>query len=148
MGEDLLIEYYEPYAVRQDGDISIRTIAHSYRNVIAESTDYLNSTECMLNLQCLDNLEVNKVGSSTVLITVDDGTRWCTGTLLNNANFDGVPYLVTSSHNLEGDPNTWLFTFNLKSLNCFPSIANKGNYSISGAELIEVDADAECSCLS
>jgi lysyl endopeptidase len=142
LGEDLLIEYYEPYAVRQEGDISIRTIAHSYRNVIAESTDYLNSIECMLNLQCVNDLEVDKVGSSTVLITVDDGTRWCTGTLLNNANFDGVPYLITSSHNLEGDPNTWLFTFNLESLNCFPSIANKDNYSISGAELIEVDADS------
>lgn len=141
LGEDLLVEYYEPYAVRQEGSISIRTIAHAYRNTIAEASDYLASSECMQNLQCTGDQTISDNGTSTVLITVDDGTRWCTGTLLNNANFDGTPYVITSNHNLYGDPQTWLFTFNHASANCFPSIHNKNSFSISGAEIAEADAE-------
>ncbi len=138
-GENLLIEYYEPYAVRQEGVLSIRTIAHSYRNVVVEASDYLNSTECMMNIPCLNDESITQNASSTVLISVEDGTRWCTGTLVNNANFDGTPYVISSSHNLFGDPETWLFTFNFTSHNCYPSLHTKQSYSISGAELLEAD---------
>ena len=137
-GEDLLIEYYEPYAVRQEGEITIRTISHSYRAVNAQATDFLNSTECMLNTICLQEEGQREVSSSTVLLTVDDGSRWCTGTLVNNANFDGKPYLITSTHNLVGDPDSWLFTFKHSSANCSPSVQSRASYSLSGATLLEV----------
>lgn len=131
-GNAIVIEYYEPYRVRQQGDISIRSIAQVYKTTDPNIRESLEEYACLQNVACTDLIPQ---ASSTVLITVDEGTRWATGTLVNNANFDGKPFIITGSQNLWGDPETWLFTFNHQSSACFPSAIEKENKSISGAEI-------------
>jgi lysyl endopeptidase len=129
-GNAIVIEYYEPYRVRQQGDISLRSIAQVYKTTDPNIRESIEEYGCLQNVTCSDLIPQS---SSTVLMTVDEGTRWATGTLVNNANFDGKPYIITGSQNLWGDPETWLFTFNHQSSECFPSAIDKQNKSISGA---------------
>lgn len=146
-GEELIIEYYEPYAVRQEGYFSIRTIAHSYRNVDSQLNDMLPAISCNLNVSCYNEESYSDPAAATVMITVDDGTRWCTGTLLNNANFDGTPYVITSANCLYGDPSSWLFTFRYQSAECAPSLAGKYSHSVSGAKVLTTSEEAAITLL-
>lgn len=129
-GDVLVVEYYEPYASRHQGQLHIRTVAHQYR-IIEPSEEAFT---CNANMACSDP-EAQELGSAVALITTDDGTRWCTGTLVNNANFDGKPYLLTHAANLMGDPQAWHFSFRYESNACDEILLNRGSRSISGASL-------------
>ncbi|WP_306639652.1 T9SS type A sorting domain-containing protein [Sanyastnella coralliicola] len=141
-GEQIVVEYYEPYAVRQEGYLNIRTVAHTYREVDSELNDNTSLGECMVNVDCEVDEARQEQAASTVLITVDDGTRWCTGTLVNNANFDGTPYILTGDHCLYGDPSSWLFTFNYQARECDNSGAKQITQSISGAQVVTSNVEA------
>jgi hypothetical protein len=127
---DMIIEYYEPLSALNEGRLSLRSISQVYKPFDPAVLEALPNRSCMENASCYAE---DPTQSSTVLITVDDGTRWATGTLVNNANFDGKPYILTGSQNLWGDPASWLFTFNYASDQCSPSMVSSKILSISGA---------------
>lgn len=146
-GEDLIIEYYEPYVVRHDGRLSIRTVAHSYRTLDSAINSEDPNFTCLPNVACDDNPSLRDQASSVVLITLDDGTRWATGTLVNNANFDGKPYILTGDHCLWGDPSSWLFTFRFLSSECDQVVEGQRLKAISGADIVTTDIDASIALL-
>lgn len=139
-GDNLIIEYYEPFAVRDEGRLSIGTIAHSYRviNFGVEAEE----AACLLNIACENSGDLDDLSAATTLITVDEGTRYATGVILNNANYDGRPLLLTNISNLFGLPESWLFTFNFAGSECNTFDANRKFHSISGAEILEFSVDA------
>lgn len=130
-GDSLIVEYYEPYAVRHQGRLNIRTLAHTYRQPEVE----YSASICGFNPMCSEVESYAKSASSVVLINVDDGTRLSTGTLLNNTNYDGKPYVLMHSGSLIGDPGAWHFTFRYTALKCADTGATRVSYSLSGAEL-------------
>ncbi len=134
-GDSLIVEYYEPYAVRHQGRLNIRTLAHTYRQPDVEFEDAI----CGFNPICTEVEGYAKSASSVVLINVDDGTRLSTGTLINNSNYDGKPYLLMHSGSLIGDPNAWHFTFRYTTLKCANTGASRLSYSLSGAEVLTSD---------
>lgn len=134
-GDRIIIEYYEPYAVRHQGQLRVRTVAHTYRNV-----NYTSIEEtCSVQPACIGEKRLMDLGTSVVRMTVDDGTRHCTATLVNNANFDGKPYLITNASALIGDPNAWHFTFRKANASCQTSPVERATYSLSGASLRATD---------
>lgn len=137
-GDSLIIEYYEPYAVRHQGRLNIRTLAHTYRRPEVEFADDI----CGFNPVCSEVEQYAQSASSVVLVNVDDGTRLATGTLMNNTNFDGKPYVLMHSGALIGDPAAWHFTFRYTALKCDGIGANRVTYSLSGADLLVSDDDA------
>ncbi len=139
-GDNLIIEYYEPFAVRDQGRLSVRTIAHSYRPI--NHGVNLEEASCFVDMACLDESNSGDISSAITLITVDDGTRYATGVLLNNANYDGRPLLLTNAANLWGHPETWLFSFRFLNEECNEFNPNGKFRSIAGAEILEVNADA------
>lgn len=139
-GDELVLEYYEPFAVRQEGDIHVRTIAHSYRDVSAILQS--DVAACLQDVICEDDQQVKDLSRAVTLITVDEGTRHATGVMLNNANFDGTPYVLTNARNLWGDPESWLFTFNYRQNVCNGSSLKRADQSISGASIVEIDPNA------
>lgn len=142
-GEEIIIEYYEPFSRRNDGRLTLRTIAQAYRGMETSYRDSNPSSSCHVNARCPENSRWFEASSSTVLLTLGDGTRWASGVLLNNSSFSGRPLILTSYSALHGDPGAWVCTFNHTSLTCSPSSSSKLNMSISGARLLESDIDSD-----
>lgn len=107
-GSRLIIEYYEPYAYRGEGDFQIAYISHAYRN-IGDASQAISET-CF---QLFNNtLNAGRNSSASVLrMLVDNGQRIATATLINNTNYNGLPYVITSSTALIGQPAAWVFQF-------------------------------------
>lgn len=137
-GDRIIIEYYEPFAVRHQGQLRIRTIAHTYRTVHYNAGEEL----CSIQPACIGEKRLMDLGTSVVRMMVDDGTRYCTATLVNNANFDGKPYLLTTEASLIGDPNAWHFTFRKANASCQASPVERDSYSLSGAVLRGIDDES------
>ncbi len=137
-GSKLIIEYYEPYSGRGQGDIFISHITQGYKNLSA-SADQLGVCRQTLSNANGDRL-VNNLSASTALLLVDRGQRITTGSMLNNTRNDGKPLLLTSATSLLGDPENWVIVFGLNESNC----GNEQNIdcwdkALSGAEVLSVD---------
>lgn len=137
-GDSLIIEYYEPYAARHQGSLRVRTLAHTYRQPYF---DEQNQT-CGFNPTCEEVSAFREVSSSVALMTVDDGTRYCTATLVNNGNFDGRPFMLVNSNCMIGDPNGWHFTFRYATIQCEGQTGGRRSYSISGAQILSSDENS------
>lgn len=99
-GDELIIEYQEPANAAFHGKLKIGEVNHDYRNIKAyEPKDDHRLFWCMPPLACVqqDTAKYDDIGRSVVLIVINGETA-CTGTLINNTQNDGKPYLLTASH--------------------------------------------------
>lgn len=100
MGDELIIEYQEPANAEFSGRLVVGEVNHAYRELRGdEPRANTGSYYCMDNLVCDPNYDnqYEEVGRSVVMLMID-GTIACSGTLVNNTENDGVPYLLTASH--------------------------------------------------
>lgn len=148
-GDDVVIEYYEPKAVKGQGKLEVFKVVHGYRSVgnyeKLPDWDLNNSGDCHYDVNCdmpeINNLkEVNKKAIGLIIV---NGNSFCTGALINNTTNDGTPYFLTANHCAEGeDVSQWAFRFNWIRTNPICATNNTGapnsqNYyeTVSGAEL-------------
>ena len=126
-GEEIVVEYFEPATVKNQGRIHISGVNHAYRMVRnpKDTSDYGSSGACQVNVNCSPEGDGKaEQRDATLKILTTDGTSvgWCTGTVMNNSNFDGTPYLLTAFHCIEGSSssnlNQWVFYFNYQSSGC------------------------------
>jgi hypothetical protein len=146
-GDQIVLEYYEPYIVRQQGQLQIESIAHGYRDPLSVDPNAPSTIGCSENTACIEDPLLANAAASVVLITVDEGTHWCTGTLMNNGNFDGKPYVLANSNALLGDPASWHFTFRYRSNQCGGEAANVLNPSVSGSKILASHAPSSTALL-
>jgi hypothetical protein len=138
-GEELIIEYYEPNNVDFEGVLHISSIAHDYMNIFKllkeKSALFGNSGACNVNVNCEDDVLWQTLKHSVCKITYNG--RLCSGTLINNTNNDGHPYLLTANHciNNEFDANSAIFYFNFESPNCINEDGSE-DQSIAGSTII------------
>ncbi len=97
---------------------------------------------CEVKINCPegDNWQTEKRGVTRILVKESSTLFWCSGSLLNNTNKDGTPYLLTAYHcgenSTEIDYLGWLFYFNFESNDCeFPAF-EPDHQSIEGAALL------------
>lgn len=99
-GDKLIIEYQEPANAPFHGKLKIGEVNHDYRGFKRYEPKgddpYL---WCMKPLACLqeETGKYNEIGRSVILIVIN-GVSACTGTLINNTENDGKPYILTASH--------------------------------------------------
>ena len=144
-GDKIIIEYFEPSDVDFQGVITIGTVAHAYRDIFKLAEDYEkgfgDSGDCNNNVVCPEAENWENQVRSVAMITLGNGTRWCTGSLLNNVTNDKTPYFLTANHCVEGQTvSTMVFIFNYQSDICDPGgDGNDGELtkSVSGASLLE-----------
>lgn len=138
-GEDVMVEYYEPAAVRGEGKFNIGTVIHGYRkvSVYLDKLKALNdSGNCNHDVNCpLGNGWQNQINS--VALMMSGGSGFCTGALVNNTAQDGTPYFLTADHCLGGSPATWVFRFNWDSPN--PVCAQTQNSTDPGGPYNDVN---------
>ncbi len=146
VGSKIIIEYYEPYAYRGNGEFSLLQVSRSYRNI--REAEVMQQNGC---LELLDPAQFSSdmvnVSSSVLMMIVDDGQRIATATLLNNTSNDGTPYVMTSIHALQGNPSSWIFLFDVTGNRCAGNNVNCTNSAICGAFVLETDMELGISLL-
>ena len=130
-GDEAIIEYVEPAAVRDQGRFSINRLDHAYKAVGqsekhgGRNLGFGASLDCHIGADCPEANEVADLRRAVcrILIAVEEGTVFCTGNLINNTAEDGKPYIYTGYHCIDGySPifNLWRFDFNYRSIGCDP----------------------------
>src|SRR5690606_7190306 len=122
-----IIEYYEPLPARGQGRFRIFRVDHAYRREL-ESAALLNfgfgtAWDCHKNANCPegDPWEKQKRSACRVLMVLEEGTGYCSGTLINNTEEDGTPYILSAYHCQEGYTpvyDLWRFDFSYQSSGC------------------------------
>jgi hypothetical protein len=145
-GEEIVIEYNAPLGLR-DPEINVSKVIHAYKNVFnyLPQKSYGNSGLCNRNVICPEGDPYRDQIRSVALIINSGGTRWCTGSLVNNTRFDGTPYFLTANHCLTGqNVTTWVIIFKYEAPNC-PNPGGDGplTYTINGAILLANNAASD-----
>lgn len=93
-GEECLVSYFEPAAVRGQGRFTITKLAHAYRDV------QVRSGTCQVDVACSEGSGWETIRDAVVRVRVTTplGTGRCTGTLMNNTALDCRPYVLTAMH--------------------------------------------------
>lgn len=158
-GEEVVVEYQEPLHAAFAGRLRVGEVNHAYRSLLGyepggDSRDLwcMPATQCMLPDGRRDSL-----ARSTVLLTID-GTRACSGVLVNNTSNDGRPFMLTASHCLNnnfqiGNPDyasiagRIITFFNYNSPTCDTVIRGTEEMSMASAHLRAVNESVDMALL-
>ncbi len=136
-GDELIVEYYQPQYAEFDGILNIGNIGHDYVNIFDLKDDnFGRSGSCNIDINCPegDDWQVEKHAVCRMII---DGRYLCTGSLVNNANNDKTPFVLSANHCVDNQnfaENT-VFLFNYESPSCNGSDGDD-TQTISGSDLI------------
>ncbi len=150
-GESVHIEYFEPYGVKEKGELSLAKVVHGYRTITEAQRQQKalgSSQDCNQDVDCPVGADFDpvkdKLKRSVALLILGGGV--CSGTLINNTNNDRKPYFLTANHcfiSTRGteDPSTWAFRFNWISpdpscATTTPSTDGIFNQTTSGATVL------------
>ena len=134
-GNTAIIEYYEPAASRGKGRVHIFRVDQAYHrenlkasgfdvgSVLGEELGFGTSGNCHPNITCPEGavFEKEKRALCRVILVLEEGTGYCTGSLVNNARSDGRPLLISAFHCQDGYTpmySFWRFDFNYESKEC------------------------------
>lgn len=117
-GEDVILEYYEPKKVAGQGKLEISYIIHGYRditefspNIMIKSKNSIDqiqveTPDCSRSVNCPEGDDWCKEKRSVCRILFGNWTEFIApGFLVNNANNDFTPYIITSFANLDENNN-------------------------------------------
>ena len=99
-GDELIIEYQVPIESTDFGEIEIGEVNHDFIGIFRAGEPRDPSQSCHPNLICYP--EDIEPGSGVVALIIN-GTKYCTGVLVNNTSEDATPYLLTATHCLNDD---------------------------------------------
>lgn len=146
-GETAILEYYEPKFQRGNGVISIFRVDYAVSpdivgkfNTRGSGFGFGESDSCQVNVNCPEGADWQdeKRGVCRVRMVLEEGMGWCSGSLINNTNNDGTPYVLTGFHCQDGYTplyDLWRFDFNYEGAGCVDPAQEPGYYSIVGCEL-------------
>jgi len=150
-GESLILEYISPRPRIVDGrnyqftnlakiDISRVNYVYRYANDPYRAKSFGSSGDCEVNINCSEgnNWQDEKRGVARIFLLAGGGWGWCTGSLVNNTNYDETPYFLTAFHCGAADAtatelNQWQFDFNYESPDCANPGSEPAHNTIVGA---------------
>ena len=139
-GDFIYVEMQVPEFVIDPGKLKIGQVGIGYDDHSGKSRLkdkwYGTSGSCNLDINCIENPEIQKIKNSVCRI-VYSGKERCTGTLINNVNNSGRPFVLTAQHCLSTDylAETAIFYFEYESPYC-GGPDGKILKSVSGSNLI------------
>jgi hypothetical protein len=148
-GEEAVVEYYEPVAVKGQGSFHMFRVDHVYhkenygygKSLLTESFGFDASWDCHENVNCPegDSIRDQQRGICRIILVVEEGMGYCTGNLMNNSNLDATPYILTAYHCQDGYTPEWdmyRFDFEYESIDCDDPTTEPEYNSILGCELV------------
>jgi hypothetical protein len=103
-GDKIILEYYQPNTEIQQPQIELTEIGYAYRGITKLSDEYRSSGDCNVNVNCSegDNFRNQQRGVCRIQVRMSSYyIGWCTGTLVNNTNYDFAPYVLSAAHCIE-----------------------------------------------
>ncbi len=123
-GEEVVVEYFEPKkTAKSKSPFTINKVYYAYPNSKLGVTSFGESFACEINVNCTQGSawQTPKKGVVRILVVVDGGMGWCSGSLVNNTKQDGAPYILSAYHCDDGftpDHALWTFYFHYESPDC------------------------------
>ncbi|MFT4681194.1 MAG: lysyl endopeptidase [Flavobacteriales bacterium] len=122
----IILEYYEPARKAGQGVIEIEYLVHAYRNVYPENADTRGGSQsCEVDVNCSpegNNWQDEKKGVVRMSVVSNQGSGWCTASMVNNTSLDCTPYILTAMHCTENSStnnfNQYTFYYNYETANC------------------------------
>lgn len=142
-GDELVVEYYEPFSQRGKGSFYIQSVQHAFRSLRDIHAD--DVIPCMNYVQ--GQSETNDISSSVLMTIVDRGQRVATSTLINNLSGNTNPYILTSKSAVIGNPEGMVFLFDLTKDACSQNY-NCNNTFACGSKLLALDVNGGTALLS
>lgn len=145
-GETIWLEYYEPRGVSESPVLHLEHLIHGYRlgrlNEVLSERGINDSGACHYDVNCSVGADFDShkdlLKKAVALLNLGNG-HLCTATLINNAENDKTPFLLTANHCLEGsNPAMWSVRFNWISPNPVCGTGDEStntgtNFTMSGA---------------
>jgi lysyl endopeptidase len=132
-GSKSIVEYYVPFG-NSEGYVNVCTVTHGYRTAIEfQEKAFGSSGACNMNVNCTDGLPWQQERNGAVML-VSGSNGFCSGSLINNTQNDGKPYVLTANH-CYSDPTSWIFRFNWQAVGCMSPASSPSFQSLSGAVL-------------
>ena len=104
-------------------------------------TGFMASLPCHQNINCDmgSTVQTEKRGVVRVMMVLEEGLGWCTGTLMNNTNEDKSPLILSAFHCQDGFTpiwDLWRFDFNFETAGCNNPQDAPSFQSIQGCEFL------------
>lgn len=143
-GDKIILEYNQPSYVRETAELNVSRVVHEYKNIFRflQTDDYGESGSCEINANCTLGDPWKKQSRSVSMVLLGDGTRWCSGSLVNNTRNDGTPFYMTANHCLSGSTTTWIFMFKYESPGC-TNQDGPTNFTITGGVTLANNAASD-----
>lgn len=149
-GEMLRLEYLVPAASVSPSlkkPFAIKKLYVAYNTDHIQPSDYEFKTydgfgdamDCNININCTQGnaWQDHKRGVVRMLRVFEEGIGWCTGSLVNNTNQDGTPYVLSAFHCIAGFTpllNLWRFDFNYEFSGCNNEATEPVIHSLQGCQ--------------
>ena len=153
-GTEIMLEYYEPLTVKGQGKFSIFQVQRMYKDFFRATNsadpqrDFGDAAACNVNVNCIESDYFDDVKKSVVriLMMMEEGMVYCTGSLLNNTTEDMTPYILTAFHCAsEFTPvyDFYRFDFNYTSATCAEPNQEPEYQSLLGCTMVSGNADSD-----
>ncbi|MCD6566013.1 MAG: T9SS type A sorting domain-containing protein [Bacteroidales bacterium] len=126
-----MIELVELNNNNKKNQLHISSVIHGYRDIFAIPNNYGDSYSCNIDIACSQGNDWRVEGNAVAMLILANGTRLCSGSLINNTANDFKSYLLTAFHCLDigatncsltdaekSAPNNWLFRLHYESPTC------------------------------
>ncbi len=154
-GSEVIVELREPANTTTPSQIHIAGVVHGYKNTFPSTTDKVfgAAESCEKNVVCYPTYQTEADGVAMILLA--DGTRWCTGSLMNAINQQYRSFLLTAFHCLDLNSNglmessesagvqNWLFRFGYQSPGCSPAADDLDFVTMTGADLRALRSESD-----
>ncbi|NDW17538.1 T9SS C-terminal target domain-containing protein [Dysgonomonas sp. 216] len=105
-GDELVLEYVSSDISDEQPRLVIEDVGYVYANLSDGVRSYAdpgkinNSADCMVNINCEEGDDWQDQKRGVVRIAMKYPNSWltCSGSLVNNTNNDGTPYILTANH--------------------------------------------------
>ncbi len=139
-GDEIIVELQSKTRNKEEHELTISAINHDFLGVneIVKSGRLKLSGSCNVDIAC-EGLKYDQERRAVCKLIID-GTELCSGTMVNNTNNDGKPYLLTAAHcfHWARDRENVVFLFNYEKNECNGSTISQMNQTTSGATMLAI----------
>lgn len=111
-GSRLIVEVWVPESVSELPVIQLESVVHGFR--VAGGS----SGSCNIDVACPESKGWDKEVRSAAMILTGGGSRFCSGSMINNAKNDGRQLFLTANHCVSGSWSNNMLMFNYQRPGC------------------------------
>ena len=152
VGEKIILEYFEPYFSDFSGSLVIGRVSHDFLDILNSGgkSELRAAASCEKDVNCSEGNNWQKEKRAVCRMVIN-GSKFCSGALINNTNNDGRAYFLTAHHCLsnQSDASKTIFYFNYEKPPGPPCGLGNGSLSqsISGATLRATNSGSDFTLL-